>query len=195
MEELSNFIHRPFYCSLTGRSVEGLYGKRPIQCLMSSEILTPHPLTARRVCTTPAFGAGGGHTRWVERGWGGVNILEDARHCYVLYISTLWSLKTKPTLVETRERRKRWFVLQYSLRMLISKDKSMLERLHVIQTSLIISNVNFAIWKTIIERCLFFTLIFVFPFSTLPLPRGIGWGEENQREERRLEKWRRQKFA
>jgi hypothetical protein len=33
----------------------------------------------------PAFGAGGGHTRWVERGWG-VNILEDARHCSVLYI-------------------------------------------------------------------------------------------------------------
>ncbi len=36
----------------------------------------------------PAFGAGGGHTRWVERGvgGGGVNILEDARHCSVLYI-------------------------------------------------------------------------------------------------------------
>ncbi len=33
----------------------------------------------------PAFGAGGGHTRWVERGVG-VNILEDARHCSVLYI-------------------------------------------------------------------------------------------------------------
>jgi hypothetical protein len=33
-----------------------------------------------------AFGAGGGHTRWVERrGWG-VNSLEDARHCSVLYI-------------------------------------------------------------------------------------------------------------
>jgi hypothetical protein len=33
----------------------------------------------------PAFGAGRGHTRWVERGWG-VNILEDARHSSVLYI-------------------------------------------------------------------------------------------------------------
>jgi hypothetical protein len=33
----------------------------------------------------PAFGAGGGHTRWVEGG-GGVNSLEDARHCSVLYI-------------------------------------------------------------------------------------------------------------
>ncbi len=44
----------------------------------------PTPLTARRVCT-PAFGAGGGHTRWVEKG-GGVNILEDARHSSVLYV-------------------------------------------------------------------------------------------------------------
>jgi hypothetical protein len=35
----------------------------------------------------PAIG-GGGHTRWVERGWE-VNILEDARHSSVLYISTL----------------------------------------------------------------------------------------------------------
>jgi hypothetical protein len=31
------------------------------------------------------FRTGGGHTRWVERGWG-VNMLEDARHCSVLYI-------------------------------------------------------------------------------------------------------------
>jgi hypothetical protein len=33
----------------------------------------------------PAVGAGGGHTRWVEREWG-VNSSEDARHCSVLYI-------------------------------------------------------------------------------------------------------------
>jgi hypothetical protein len=33
----------------------------------------------------PAFGAGGGHTRWEEKGWG-VNILVDARHSSVLYI-------------------------------------------------------------------------------------------------------------
>jgi hypothetical protein len=45
----------------------------------------PTPLTARRLCT--AFGAGGGHTRWAERGvGGGVNILEDVRHSSVLYI-------------------------------------------------------------------------------------------------------------
>ncbi len=50
--------------------VEGLNGKRPIQCLASSKILIPEALTARRVCTF-AFGAGGGHTRWVQRGVGG----------------------------------------------------------------------------------------------------------------------------
>ncbi len=60
-------------------TVKGLYCKRPIQCLASSEILTPHPLTA--------FGAGGGHTRWGGEGvWGGFNSSEDARHCSVLYI-------------------------------------------------------------------------------------------------------------
>jgi hypothetical protein len=55
--------------NLTGHMlavVERLYCKRPILCLASSKILTPHPLTARRVCTPPP--AGGGHTRWVERG-------------------------------------------------------------------------------------------------------------------------------
>jgi hypothetical protein len=47
---------------------------------------SPHPLTARREFTPlHLVRAGGGHTRWVERGWG-VNILEDARHCSVLYI-------------------------------------------------------------------------------------------------------------
>ncbi len=51
-----------------------------------SKILTP-PLSPPGVCLAPpppALGAGGGHTRWVERGWG-VNILEDARHNSVLY--------------------------------------------------------------------------------------------------------------
>ncbi len=44
------------------------------QTRLSSEILTP-----------TAFGAGGGHIRWVERGWW-VNSSEDARHSSVLYI-------------------------------------------------------------------------------------------------------------
>jgi hypothetical protein len=65
-------------------AVEGLYCKRPIQCLASSEILTPTPSPPGE-WSPPAFGAGGGHIRWVERGWV-VNSSEDARHCSVLYI-------------------------------------------------------------------------------------------------------------
>jgi hypothetical protein len=42
--------------------------------------LPPH----RPASVQPAFGAVGGHTRRVERGWG-VNSSEDARHCSVLY--------------------------------------------------------------------------------------------------------------
>jgi hypothetical protein len=49
--------------------VEGLYCKRPIQCL----------------ACTPRLRSGGGPIRWAERGWG-VNSSEDARHCSVLYI-------------------------------------------------------------------------------------------------------------
>ncbi len=47
--------------------------------------MTPPPPTPGECVPPPAFGAEGGHTRWVERGWG-VNILEDARHSSVLYI-------------------------------------------------------------------------------------------------------------
>jgi hypothetical protein len=42
----------------------------------------PHPLAS---VYPPALSAGGGHTRWLERGWG-VNILEDVRHSSVLYV-------------------------------------------------------------------------------------------------------------
>jgi hypothetical protein len=66
--------------------VEGLYCKRPIQFLAFSKMLTTPPPSLPGECVyPPAFGAGGGHTRWAERGWG-VNSLEDARHCSVLYI-------------------------------------------------------------------------------------------------------------
>ncbi len=44
---------------------------------------SPNPLPAVE-CASPLV-LGGGHTRWVERGWG-VNVLEDARHCSILYI-------------------------------------------------------------------------------------------------------------
>jgi hypothetical protein len=39
-----------------------------------------------------AFGAGGGHTCWVERGWGSI-FLEDARHSSVLYICKYFVLR------------------------------------------------------------------------------------------------------
>ena len=52
------------------------------------QYIDPPPPSPPGVCVPPAFGAGGGHTRWVERGVGGqyFDILEDARHCSVLYI-------------------------------------------------------------------------------------------------------------
>jgi hypothetical protein len=64
--------------------VERLYCKRPILCLSSSKILTPTPSPTGE-CVHLAFGAGEGHTCWVKRGRV-VNIMEDARHCSVLYI-------------------------------------------------------------------------------------------------------------
>jgi hypothetical protein len=46
----------------------------------------PPPHRPASVYPPPAFGAGGGHTRWLERGRG-VNSSEDARHCSLLYVS------------------------------------------------------------------------------------------------------------
>jgi hypothetical protein len=38
-------------------------------------------------CVPPAIGAGGGNSRWMERGGWKVKSLEDARHCFcTLYI-------------------------------------------------------------------------------------------------------------
>jgi hypothetical protein len=70
-------------------AVEGLYCKRPIQCLASSEILTPlHPLTAPRVCT-PASGAGGG-TLAGWRGGGGFLVRKTPDTAlYSIYVSTM----------------------------------------------------------------------------------------------------------
>ncbi len=67
--------------------VEGLYCKRQIECLASSEILTPPP-TARRVCVlcTPPPLWCGGRTHSLGGEGVGVNSSEDARHCSVLYI-------------------------------------------------------------------------------------------------------------
>jgi hypothetical protein len=65
-------------------AVEGIYCKRPIQCLASSKILTPHPLTARRVKTPRLWCRGRTHSLG-GGGWG-VSSLEDARNCSVLNI-------------------------------------------------------------------------------------------------------------
>jgi hypothetical protein len=59
------------------------------------KILTPPTRHCPASVYPPAFGAGGGHTRWVERGWG-LNILKDARHCSVLYIRKYFVLYSLP---------------------------------------------------------------------------------------------------
>jgi hypothetical protein len=71
---------------LSVQGVEGLYCKRPIQCLASSEILTPHPLTARQVCTPPLWC--GGRTHSLGGGGGGGSIVRKTLDtaCSVLYI-------------------------------------------------------------------------------------------------------------
>jgi hypothetical protein len=60
--------------------------------------IDPQPPSLPGECVpppTPAIGAGGGHTRWAEMGWGGgVNSLEDARHCSVLYLCKYFVLLT-----------------------------------------------------------------------------------------------------
>jgi hypothetical protein len=49
----------------------------------------PTPLATRRVCTPPPLRYGGEDTLAAWKGRWGVNILEDARHSSVLYVSTL----------------------------------------------------------------------------------------------------------
>ncbi len=38
----------------------------------------------------PVFGAGGGHTRWVEREWGSIVRKTPDTALYTIYVSTLW---------------------------------------------------------------------------------------------------------
>ncbi len=79
------------YKNLYRKRVEGLYCKRPIQCLASSEILTLHPLTARQVCVYPPPLVRGGNTLAGWRG-GGVSIVRKTPDTalYYIYVSTLW---------------------------------------------------------------------------------------------------------
>jgi hypothetical protein len=82
-------------------TVEGLYCKRPIQCLASSEIFTSPPPPHRPASVyPPPFGARVGHTRWVERGCG-VNSSEDARHCSVLYICKYFVMSTFLIMIDS----------------------------------------------------------------------------------------------
>jgi hypothetical protein len=67
----------------------------------------PHGPASVYHCT-PVFGAGGGHTRGVERGVGG-QYLEDARHSSVLYICKYFVVRTmrefmgNPKSMDTRK--------------------------------------------------------------------------------------------
>ncbi len=79
--------------------VEGLYCKRPIQSLASSKILTPHPLTARRVCPPLPLVRG----EDTLAGWKGGGGSIDNALCSK-YVSTLWyaSLKFQISPVDGR---------------------------------------------------------------------------------------------
>ncbi len=74
--------------------VEGLYCKRPIQCLASSKILTPHSLTARRVCT-PRLWCSERTQLLGGEGVGG----QYFGHCSVLYICKYFVLSSLPPLL------------------------------------------------------------------------------------------------
>ncbi len=70
LQKLKNFLNFFLHIEKAPKTVEGLYCKRPTQCLASSEILTPHPLTARRMCSPPPLVRGEDTLpRW--RGGGG----------------------------------------------------------------------------------------------------------------------------
>jgi hypothetical protein len=85
--------------------LEGLYCKRPGQCLTSSEILTLHPLIARRVCSVPPPPPPPAHTPPLVRGedtlaawwrWGGGSIVRKTPDTalysiYSIYVNTLCS--------------------------------------------------------------------------------------------------------
>ncbi len=75
---------------MRGCTVVGLYCKRPIQCLASSELSTPHSLTALRVCTLPPL-VRGEDTLAGWRGAGGSIVRKTPDTAlYSIYVSTLW---------------------------------------------------------------------------------------------------------
>ncbi len=79
-------VARLLHCP-SPETVERLCCKRTIQCLASSKILTPTPLTARRVCT-PRLWCGGRPHSLGGKGGGG-SIFWETPALY-LYIRTLY---------------------------------------------------------------------------------------------------------
>ncbi len=60
----------------------------------------PPPPSPPGECVPPAFGTGGGHTRWVERGQG-ANILENTRRSSVLCIFQYFVGVAKPRVLNS----------------------------------------------------------------------------------------------
>jgi hypothetical protein len=69
---------------------------------MSGVFRNIDPPPPHRPPSVYAFGAGVGHTRWLERGWE-VNSSEDARHCSLLctlYMKVLSVYTNQPGITE-----------------------------------------------------------------------------------------------
>ncbi len=92
------FVSRPMYPVSEGQKVdpvEQLYCKRPIQCLASSKILTPHPLTARRVCNPPPLVKGEDTLAGWRGGGGSIVRKTPDTALYSIYVSTLWLIQSR----------------------------------------------------------------------------------------------------
>ncbi len=77
-------------------AVERFYCKRPILCLASSKILTPHPpLIARRVCTPRLWCGGRTHSLGGEGVGGSIFWKTPETALYSTYVSTLCTGQTR----------------------------------------------------------------------------------------------------
>ncbi len=118
--------------------VEGLYCKRPVQCLESYEMVAPHPLTARRVCTPRLWCGGRTRTCWVERGWG-VNISEDARHWIGL-------LQYNPSVL---------YICKYFV-LAINRLSFIQVKTDLVQSTKVAFNIHVSIFEAIVSFVIFF---------------------------------------